>query len=263
MFSQHKTTGATMAIERETETVEVTRRCGHTSTVTITKYKKPGNRARKIEYLESNLCGPCFIELAIREYGLVPLRMSYSQFKRRYYGAVCDYDSYDAKDKTITVYVRKEHLQDADLKKKLASDLGLNDGQARFLIEQCHSGANRWLIHDLLCLDFDSEQLESAFEIIEANDPGYQYAPPSVRQRPEIEDILNDDIFYDFYEGSLAESSTVVDESQMEARMDYPEQYQHCKVDNDYLEEKTDRCDECVVEGCPWSLFLEGQEQIF
>jgi hypothetical protein len=256
-------TGATMAIERETETVEVTRRCGHTSTVTITKYKKPGNRARKIEDLESDLCGPCFIEFAVREYGLVPLRIPYSQFKQRYYGVVCDYDSYEAKDKTITVYVRKEHLQDADLKKKLASDLQLNDEQTRFLIEQCQSRANRWLIHDLLCLNFDSEQLKSAFEIIEANDPGYRHAPPSACQRPEIEDSLNDDIFYDFYEGSLARSSAVVDESQMEACADYPEQYQHCKVVDDYLEEKTERCAECVVEGCSWSLFLEGQEQIF
>jgi hypothetical protein len=80
--------------------------CGHTSTVEL--FGKTAERERKIAFYEKNyLCPDCYKDMKEEEKKLncMEMEMSYKEYKESYPECTTKAGSYDAKDKTIVVYV--------------------------------------------------------------------------------------------------------------------------------------------------------------
>jgi len=159
----------------ETEEVTVKCICGHDEVFTITKYKNPGNRTSKIEELEERLCRACFFTYTIEEYGLVELRVPYTIYKTGYRGCLVDWNSYDAESKMISVWVRKEHVSDEELLARIVRECGLTERQAWFLIT-CSWLELRAIGEWVSVSEEENAGLAKAVEMIDSNDPRYEYA---------------------------------------------------------------------------------------
>ena len=159
----------------ETEEVKVKCICGHKDVFTITKYKKPENRTRKIEELKERLCRACFFFDTKSGYDLVELRVPYTIYKTKYQRCLVDWNSYDAEAKMISVWVRKEHVSDEELLERIVTECGLTEQQARFLI-LCSLTEQRAISEWDTISKEDNVGLKLALDMIDKNNPSYKYA---------------------------------------------------------------------------------------
>lgn len=87
--------------------------CGHICTVEL--FGKTSERERKIRWMqETAVCPECYkeqkrieLETEAEKAGLVPVTMSYKEYKDSYPDCDTVPGSYDGLDKTIEVYVKK------------------------------------------------------------------------------------------------------------------------------------------------------------
>jgi hypothetical protein len=82
--------------------------CGHTGTVEL--FGKTADRERKISFYEKNcLCPDCYKDMKEEEKKLncMEVEMLYGEYKENYSECTTKAGSYDAKNKTIVVYVPK------------------------------------------------------------------------------------------------------------------------------------------------------------
>lgn len=80
--------------------------CGHTDTVEL--FGKAADRERKIAFYEKNcLCPDCYKDMKEEEKKMncIEVEMSYKEYKESYPECTTKVGSYDAKDKTIVVYI--------------------------------------------------------------------------------------------------------------------------------------------------------------
>lgn len=80
--------------------------CGHTSTVEL--FGKTAERERKIAFYEKNyLCPDCYKDMKEEEKKMncIEVEMSYKKYKESYSECTTKAGSYDAKNKTIVVYI--------------------------------------------------------------------------------------------------------------------------------------------------------------
>lgn len=90
---------------------EVKMACGHTHTVEL--FGKTSDRERKIKYLEENgICPECKAKEAAQ--GCEEIEMNYGEYKKNYSECKTKPNSYNAKNKTIVVYVPVEGTADSE-----------------------------------------------------------------------------------------------------------------------------------------------------
>lgn len=81
--------------------------CGHEERVEL--FGSSGERERKIAYLESQVCKECYEKEKYADYD--EIEMTYSEYKRNYADCKTKSGSYDAKNKTIVVYVPRQEQE--------------------------------------------------------------------------------------------------------------------------------------------------------
>lgn len=81
--------------------------CGHTSAADIYGTNVRGERDRKVAHLESTPCDACYAKAQASKGGaqVDEIEMHYSEYKNEYASCKTKPGSYDAKAKTIVVYV--------------------------------------------------------------------------------------------------------------------------------------------------------------
>ena len=265
MDVSQKTREVAQIMAREYELVRISHSCGHTDTVRITKYKKPGNRKRKLDELSSWACQKCFFEKTLAEHDLKPLQVHYSDFKDNYKDCLTDWDSYDPVNKRITVYVRNCYKTGPELAFALVDEFGISEAQAQFLATRSSHllELRQWLMLDPLW-----KLYKEVLARIDENNPSYKY------EQVKREEALDDTYFREMEEYLKQYWCEYCDDAVMETRAvvldgieiricpDCLNDKTFCVRDKGYLSERIALCDGCTLEGCPWSVFLKDQEPL-
>lgn len=85
---------------------DITHTCGHERRIDITGTNVHGERDRKVKYFESCPCPECYAKAQAGD--AVETEMSYSEYKTNYSDCKTKPNSYNAKTKTVIVYVPAE-----------------------------------------------------------------------------------------------------------------------------------------------------------
>ena len=163
-----------MKLPYETEQITVNRKCGHVEEVAIRKYKRSLLRENKIADLKSGLCRACYEESIRSEYDLVSMQIHYSLYKQCYRACLVKSDSYDAKSKNITVYVRREHKPQNEMIPYLMENCRIKYDQAKYLTGA--SSMERDKLKEWFELTDHNEMYEEALSMINDNEPSHYYA---------------------------------------------------------------------------------------